>query len=108
MTTASQSVGLPLAPAPSRLPPLTPVDLDALTAKQFIQTLLPQLKQPRPQLLVDCGTLHALRQLGISHVVSELLVLRQSGAQVWLRNVDSVLQQCLHMLHLNQLFLLAE
>lgn len=108
MPTASQSVGLPLAPVPPRLPPLTPVDLDALTAKQFVQTLIPQMKQLRPQLLVDCGTLHALRQLGISHVVSELLVLWQSGAQVWLRNVGPVLQQCLHVLHLNQLFLLAE
>ena len=98
----------PLAPTPANRLPLTAVNLDATTAAQLAPTLVRPAGQLPAQVLVDCGTLQALRTLGVSHVVSELLLLRQSGAQVWLRNVGPVLPQCLRVLRLDHLFLVAE
>lgn len=107
MTTTIQTLGPDRAATQIGALPLTAVNLDALTAKQLVGTL-PQQAGPPARLLVDCGALHALRTLGISHVVSELLVLRQGGAQVWLRNVGPVLHHCLRTLRLDQIFFLAD
>lgn len=86
MLTSTQSVVLRRASAQPCLPPLTAVGPNALMAKQFGQLRAPQGKQPRPQPLVDCGTRHTLRQ---------------SGAQVWLRNVGPNLRQCFNTLQIN-------
>ena len=107
MTTTIQTVVPARASTQLSVLPLTAVNLDALAAKQLVRTMVQQAGPPS-RLLVDCGTLRALRTLGISHVVSELLVLRQGGAQVWLRNVSPVLQQCLRALRLDQAFFLAD
>jgi anti-anti-sigma regulatory factor len=83
------------------------VDLDAVDSVQLGRALAQQAQQTRPQLLVDCSTLKCLRTLGVSHVVSQLLVLHQSGANVWLRNVDASLLRCLRLLQLDSLFLIS-
>lgn len=82
----------------------TLIDLDARDVIQRVRALKSCPEQPQPQVLIDCGTLKCQRTLGVSHVISQLLLLRHSGAQVWLRNVNPVLRRCLHMLHLEQLF----
>ncbi|GAB2943993.1 hypothetical protein GCM10027048_05970 [Hymenobacter coalescens] len=57
---------------------------------------------------MDCGHPRCLRTLGVSHVVSQLLVLCQAGADIRLRNADPLLRRCLALLKLNQLFHAAE
>ena len=77
------------------------IDLDTVQAAQVARALA---REYRPQLLVDCGTLKCLRTMGVSHVVSQLLVLHQSGATIWLCNVDATLRTCLCLLRLDALF----
>ena len=84
----------------------TPVDLDTPNA---VQTVCAQAKavgaQPhRASVLVDCQHLKCQRTLGVSHVVSQLLLLRRAGAEVWLRRVNAPLQRCLRLLQLTSLF----
>jgi anti-anti-sigma regulatory factor len=94
------------SPKLTATPPLTPVDLDAVDAARLARTLA---RQPRrPQLLVDCAQLQCLRTLGVSHVVSQLLVLRRGGAHVWLRNADPALRRCLQLLQLDPLISFAD
>ncbi|WP_324677984.1 hypothetical protein [Hymenobacter sp. GOD-10R] len=80
------------------------VDLDAVDTAQLSHALR---QHSRSQFLVDCDNLRCQRTLGISHVVSQLLLLRQSGASVWLRNVNPVLRRCLHLLRLDSFFLIS-
>jgi len=82
----------------------TPVDLDSVEALDFVRALAQQPQPAAPQLLIDCSRLKCLRNLGVSYVVSQLLVFHQSGARVFLRNVQPVLQRCLHLLLLDSLF----
>jgi anti-anti-sigma regulatory factor len=84
---------------------LFPINLDTEDAKQLARYLARQPKHTWPQLLVDCSTLKCLRTLGVSHVLSQLLVLHQSGASIRLRNADPVLKRCLNLLRPDSLFL---
>jgi anti-anti-sigma factor len=80
------------------------VDLDMVNAQQVARSLARDAQQSRPQLIVDCSRLKCLRTLGVSHVISELLVLHKAGADIWLRNVDPALHRCLSLLKLTRLF----
>ena len=80
------------------------VNLDAVDTAQLAHALAQHTK---PQLLVDCDHLHCQRTLGVSHVISQLLLLRQSGASIWLRNVNPILKRCLHLLRLDSFFLMS-
>ena len=60
-----------------------------------------------PPLYIDCADLVCQRTLGVSHVVSQLLLLRQAGARIWLRNVNAPLRRCLRLLRPEALFHLA-
>ena len=71
------------------------------------RALLKGPQHPRPQFFIDCSNLVCQRTLGVSHVVSQLLLLRQAGASVWLRNVNAPLRRCLQLLQLVPLFELA-
>ncbi|MFC7669752.1 hypothetical protein ACFQT0_22065 [Hymenobacter humi] len=57
-----------------------------------------------PALDIDASRLKCQRTLGVSHVVSELLLLHRAGASVWLRHVNGPLRRCLHLLRLDGLF----
>ncbi|TGD82750.1 hypothetical protein [Hymenobacter wooponensis] len=83
---------------------LTPIDLDTVDAIQAIRTLAQQPEHARSNFLVDCSQLKCLRSLGVSYVVSQLLLLHQSGSGVWLCNVSPVLKRCLKLLRLDSLF----
>lgn len=92
---------LPLAePAPVPLP----INLAAVDAAHLGRIL----QHPPAALLVDCGALPCQRTLGICFLVSQLLVLRQSGAHVWLHNASPVLQHCLRKLKVISLFTLTD
>lgn len=80
---------------------LHPIDLDAQDARQILTTLA---ADATPHVVVECATLQSLRTRGVSHVISQLLILHQAGARVFLRNCPLVLQRCLHLLRLQQLF----
>jgi anti-anti-sigma regulatory factor len=80
---------------------LLPVNLAEVDAAHLVRILA----QPHTQLLVDCATLSCQRTLGICFLVSQLLVLRQGGASVRLRNASPVLRRCLHKLGLSTFFL---
>ncbi|MBG8553125.1 hypothetical protein [Hymenobacter guriensis] len=84
---------------------LSAVDLDTVDALQVARTLRKNPSVVQPQLVVDCGRLQCLRTLGVGHVVSQLLVLRQAGATIWLCNADSTLRRCLDVLKLQRVFL---
>ena len=91
-------------PSAESAPGLLPVNLAEVDAAHLIRILA----QPHAQLLVDCGTLSCQRTLGICFLVSQLLVLRQSGASIRLRNASPVLRRCLHKLGLSTFFLLVD
>jgi hypothetical protein len=77
-----------------------PINLAAVDAAQ-LGHILPQAPAA---LLVDCNALPCQRTHGICFLVSQLLVLRQTGARVWLHNASPVLRNCLHKLHISSLF----
>lgn len=83
---------------------LTSVDLDAVEATHFVRALAQRPQPGPPHLVIDCSRLKCLRNLGVSYVVSQLLVFHQSGARVFLRNVEPMFQRCLHALRLDGLF----
>ncbi|TGD79642.1 STAS domain-containing protein [Hymenobacter wooponensis] len=83
---------------------LMAINLDVVEATQIARALARDAQRPRPQLIVDCGHLKCLRTLGVSHVISELLVLHKAGANILLRNVDPALQRCLSLLKLTRVF----
>lgn len=90
--------------APTAPASFTPVDLDKVEALTLLRDLAPRQGLAPPYLLIDCTHLRCLRQLGVSHVVSQLLVLHQGGARVFLGNVDPLLHRCLRLLQLDTLF----
>jgi anti-anti-sigma regulatory factor len=85
-------------------PPLLAINLATVDATHLVQIL----KQQPLSLLVDCGALPCQRTLGICFLVSQLLILRQTGSRIHLRNVSSVLQRCLQRLHISSLFTLVD
>ncbi len=98
-----------LQPAASRLATvLLPLAVNLDTADMVQLThLLKQTDGPQPSLLIECGNLDRLRTRGICAVVSQLLVLRQTGALICLRSVGPVLHRALRLLGLDSLFYLA-
>jgi anti-anti-sigma regulatory factor len=88
--------------APVQLSHIATVDLDAVDAVHLARVLASYAQ--KPSLLIDCSTLTCLRTLGVSHVVSQLLVLHRAGAQIWLVNVKAPLRYCLQLLQLSKLF----
>jgi anti-anti-sigma regulatory factor len=81
-----------------------PINLAAVDAAH-LGRILPQAPAA---LLVDCGALPCQRTHGICFLVSQLLVLRQTGARVWLHNTSPVLRHCLHKLQISSLFTLTD
>lgn len=53
---------------------------------------------------LDCSALPGQRTLGVCHQVSQLLLLRRGGAEVWLHQVHPVLHRCLRVLQVAHLF----
>jgi anti-anti-sigma regulatory factor len=80
------------------------LNLDELTAVQEALAQTRGAEEPRPQLHIDCSQLVCQRTLGVSHVVSQLLMLRKTGASIWLSNVNAPLRRCLRLLRLDALF----
>lgn len=94
-----------LSSAPAVLAvPLTTLDLDEAAAVGAACWQLRCSPLTHLPLCIDCGHLRCQRTLGISHVVSQLLRLRQAGASIWLRNANAPLQRCLQLLQLGALF----
>ncbi|TGE28133.1 hypothetical protein [Hymenobacter metallicola] len=89
--------------SPLPILPVMSINLDTTAATELVRTLQ-RTRQRYPRLLIDCGNLKCLRTLGVSHVISELLILHRAGAHVWLRNVTPVLHHCLALLKLTALF----
>ncbi|MGI4735703.1 MAG: hypothetical protein ACRYG7_11050 [Janthinobacterium lividum] len=83
---------------------LIPVSLAAIDAALLARLLL----QPHPQLLFDCGAQPCRRNLGVCYFLSQLLMLRQRGASVWLSNVDPQLRRYIQQLGLESAFFLVE
>lgn len=94
----------PIATLPRLTSPLTTLSLDETAAIEAACAQLRSSPLPHPQLHIDCGHLRCQRTLGVSHVVSQLLRLRQAGASIWLRNANAPLQRCLQLLQLSSLF----
>jgi hypothetical protein len=65
---------------------------------------LPALPPEERVLWIDCGQLTCQRALGVSHVVSQLLLLRRAGAALHLQRVNPALWHCLKLLRLDGLF----
>lgn len=95
---------LTLLPALPAAAALIPVSLAAIDAALLVRLL----RQPQPQLLIDCGAQPCRRQLGVCHFLSQLLLLHQCGASVWLSNVDPLLRRYLQQLGLGATFSLLD
>lgn len=85
-------------------PDLLPVSLAAIDARLLARMLL----QPHPQLLIDCQAQPCRRNIGVCYFLSQLLLLRQRGASVWLSNVDVRLRGHLRQLGMESVFFLAD
>ena len=83
---------------------LLPVSLAAIDAALLARLLL----QPQPQLLIDCQAQPCRRTIGVCYFLSQLLLLRQRGARIWLSNVDPLLRGHLRQLGLESAFSLAD
>ncbi|HEX8329752.1 MAG TPA: hypothetical protein VF629_19605 [Hymenobacter sp.] len=94
---------LSFQPKKASAAPVVSVDLDTTDALLWARTL-PQ----DAHFSVDCGRLRCQRTLGVGYVVSQLLLLRRTGAKIWLRNVNAPLQRCLSLLQLERLFLVGD
>jgi anti-anti-sigma regulatory factor len=93
-------------PAPA--PHITALNLDEVDAVHWARTLALNPTQPRPQLHIDCSSLKCQRTLGVSHVISQLLLLHKTGASIWLANVNAPLRRCLQLVQLGRVFHLPE
>ncbi|TDN37254.1 hypothetical protein E4631_25150 [Hymenobacter sp. UV11] len=89
---------------PHLLSPIATLDLDQTAAVQQMCAQLRHAPLFQPALHIDCGQLRCQRTLGVSHVVSQLLLLHRAGASIWLRNVNVPLRRCLLLLQLGSLF----
>lgn len=89
----------PLA-GPAAATALAPEQFGDLSAEQLAQLLI---TPPPPHLTIDCGGQCAPRPAGVCRFVSYLLLLRQRGTSIRLRNVHPVLQRCLFQLRLENL-----
>jgi hypothetical protein len=83
---------------------LLPVSLAAIDAALLAR----MLRQPYPQLLIDCQAQPCRRNVGVCYFLSQLLLLRQGGASVWLCHVDARLRSYLRQLRLESVFFLAD
>lgn len=83
---------------------LIPVSLAAIDAALLARMLL----QPHPQLLIDCRAQPCRRNIGLCYFLSQLLMLRQRGASVWLCNVDALLRGHIRQLGLEAAFFLTD
>ena len=92
--------------APSRTSAfhITHLSLDKTNVPELIRQMARRPLLPRPQFIIDCATQQCLRRLGVSHFVSQLVLLHGAGGRVVLRNVSPVLQRCLLLLRLDKLF----
>jgi hypothetical protein len=99
-----QTTLLPVLSNEATIASCTPVDLDSIKAAHFVRGLVQQLSAAPSHMLVDYSYLKCLPKLGISYVVSQLLVLNQGGARVFRRNAKPVLQRCLQALQSDSLF----
>ena len=82
----------------------TPINLDDATAVHRVCAQLPALPPEARTLRVDCQQLVCQRTLGVSYVVSQLLLLRRAGAALCLHRVNPVLRHCLELLCVDELF----
>ncbi|WP_229728902.1 hypothetical protein, partial [Hymenobacter glacieicola] len=80
------------------------LNLDKTDVPELVRQIARRPQLPRPRFIVDCATQQCLRKLGISHFISQLLLLHNAGGRVVLRNVSPVLQRCLALLKLDKLF----
>jgi len=80
------------------------IDLNSTDPVQLASRLHQANPERRPQLLIDCQRLDCLRTRGVSHLVSQLLLTKQAGADVLLYNVGSVLVRTLRLLRLQRVF----
>ena len=71
---------------------------------QLARSLRQANAELRPQLMIDCRQLKCLRTHGVSHLVSQLLLTQQAGAEVVLYNVDAGLSRVLRLLQLHHVF----
>jgi len=78
---------------------LTALNLDEPGAVQRVRA-----QGPGAKLLIDCSRVVCQRTLGVAYVVSQLLLLRQTGATIWLRNLNAPLRRCLQLLRLTPAF----
>ncbi|HEX8658059.1 MAG TPA: hypothetical protein VF690_11010 [Hymenobacter sp.] len=81
------------------------INLDDVWAVHRACAQLQSLPPEDRVLRVDCGQLACQRALGVSHVVSQLLLLRRAGASLRLQHVNPALRHCLELLRLDGLFL---
>jgi len=91
-------------PAAGSRATIAPLDLDAVDAVQTARLLKMNPQHSRPHFFIDCSSLTCQRNMGVSYVVSQLLLLHQAGASIWLRRVNAPLRHCLQLLQLTQLF----
>jgi anti-anti-sigma regulatory factor len=80
------------------------LNLDETAAIEALCVQLYQSPQALASLYIDCKQLRCQRTLGVSHVISQLLRLRQAGASIWLHNVNAPLRRCIQLLQLASLF----
>jgi anti-anti-sigma regulatory factor len=80
------------------------LNLDETAAIEALCVELRHSPQAPASLYIDCKQLRCQRTLGVSHVISQLLRLRQAGASIWLHNVNTPLRRCLQLLQLASLF----
>ena len=95
-----------MSAAPNFAPFIIPLNLDEAGAVQRTCAQLQALPAEPRTLRVDCQQLACQRTLGVSHVVSQLLRLRQAGAILYLRRVNPALRRCLTLLRLEPLFVM--
>ncbi|MBX0289215.1 STAS domain-containing protein [Hymenobacter sp. HSC-4F20] len=93
---------VPVTSAPE--PVVFSIDLNTTDPVALAHQLVRTQPGSRPRLLIDCQHLQCLRTLGVSHLVSQLLLARQAGAHVLLSNVGPALQRALCLLRLDEVF----
>lgn len=99
----------PLAASAIAAPLSAPAALISVSLAAINATLLARiLLQPHPQLLIDCGAQPCRRALGVCYFLSQLLLLRQQGASIWLSNADQPLRRHIRQLGLEPAFFLVD
>ena len=79
-------------------------DLDAQAAESFREQYEAQVPDDAGKVIIDCGKLASVSSMGLGMLMRVQSQMKESGGQIKLANVPSVIAGVLQVVHLDKVF----